>query len=66
MSMLKCFFEIGKDPELFEGLKIMQEKSLCEKDMGKFPVISISLKSVGGWNFKAALINLIGKEAMRF
>ena len=69
MSMLKCFFEIGKDPELFEGLKIMQEKSLCEKYMGKFPVISISLKSVGGWNFKAALaalINLIGKEAMRF
>ena len=69
MSMLKCFFEIGKDPKLFEGLKIMQEKSLCEKYMGKFPVISISLKSVGGWNFKAALaalINLIGKEAMRF
>ena len=37
--------------------------------MGKFPVISISLKSVGGRNFKtasAALINIIGKEAMRF
>ena len=44
MSMLKCFFETGKDPALFEGLKIMQEKDLCEKYMGKFPVISISLK----------------------
>ena len=48
MSMLKCFFEIGSDPELFAGLKIMQEKELCEKYMGKFPVISISLKSVDG------------------
>ena len=69
MSMLKCFFEIGSDPELFAGLNIMQEKELCEKYMGKFPVISISLKSVGGRNFKAAsaaLINIIGKEAMRF
>lgn len=23
MSMLKCFFEVGTDPALFEGLKIM-------------------------------------------
>ena len=27
----------------------MREKGLCEKYMGKFPVISISLKSVGGF-----------------
>ncbi len=48
MSMLKSFFEIGSDPALFEGLKIAQEKDLCERNMGKFPVISISLKGVGG------------------
>ena len=48
MSMLKSFFEIGSDPALFEGPKIMQEKDLCERYMGKFPVISISLKGVGG------------------
>ena len=69
MSMMKSFFEIGSDPALFEGLKIMQEKDLCERYMGNFPVISISLKSVGGLNFKAAsaaLKNIIGKEAMRF
>ena len=44
MSMLKCFFEIGSVPALFDGLKIMHETELCEKYMGKFPVISISLK----------------------
>ena len=69
MSMLKCFFEIGNDPALFEGLKISQEKELCEKYMGKFPVISISLKSVDGRNFESASIalrTLIGNEARRF
>ena len=69
MSMLKCFFEIGSEPMLFDGLKIMQEKSLCEKYMGKFPVISISLKSVGGLKYDsavAALRTVIGNEAGRF
>lgn len=54
MSMLKCFFEIGSSASLFAGLKIMQEKELCEKYMGKFPVISISLKSVDGRSFASA------------
>ena len=67
--MLKCFFEIGRDPALFEGLKIAQEKELCEKYMGKFPVISISLKSVDGRNFESASValrTLIENEARRF
>lgn len=69
MSMLKCFFEINGNPALFEGLKIMREKALCEKYMGKFPVISISLKSVEGLSFEAALAALrrvIGNESRRF
>ena len=69
MSMLKCFFEIGSEPMLFDGLKIMQEKSLCEKYMGKFPVISISLKSVDGLKYDsavAALRTVIGNEAGSF
>lgn len=69
MSMLKCFFEIGRDPALFEELKIAQEKDLCEKYMGKFPVISISLKSVGGLQYDSAVASLktvIGNEAGRF
>ena len=69
MSMLKSFFEIGSDPALFDGLKITQEKEWCEEYMGKFPVISISLKSVDGLDFKtalAALKTVIGNEAIRF
>ena len=69
MSMLKCFFEIGGDPTLFDGLKISREKELCEKYMGQFPVISVSLKSVEGRSFEmagAAFRSVIGNEAMRF
>ena len=69
LSMLKSFFEIGSDPKLFDGLKIMKEKDLCEKYMGKFPVISVSLKSVDGLDFKMAsdaLKTVIGKESKRF
>lgn len=69
MSMLKYFFEIGSEPALFDGLEIMQEKSLCEEYMGKFPVISISLKSVDGLKYEsaiAALRTVIGNEAGRF
>lgn len=69
MSMLKSFFEIGGNPELFKGLQISQENSLCKTYMGQFPVISVSLKSVDGLNFEAAsaaLRTVIGNEAGRF
>ena len=69
MSMLKCFFEIGGDQRLFDGLKITGEKSLCEEYMGRFPVISISLKSIDGLDFEAAsaaLRTVIGDAAGRF
>ncbi len=51
MSMLKCFFEPGCDSILFDGLAISEEKELCCKYMGKFPVISVSLKDVSGSDF---------------
>ena len=69
MSMLKCFFETGGDGTLFDGLEISREKELCDKYMGKFPVISISLKEVEGESFDAAkgiLRSVIGDEAVRF
>ena len=54
MNMLKTFFEIGTDPSFFEGLEIAAETELCEQYMGKFPVISISLKDVEGMDFQTA------------
>jgi hypothetical protein len=34
--MLKSFFEIGCKKELFDGLKIAQEKELCEEYIACF------------------------------
>lgn len=68
MSMLKYFFETGCDSSLFDDLNIAKEQQLCREYMGRFPVISISLKDAGGTDFKMAkdmLRSIIGKEALR-
>lgn len=54
MSMLKCFFEIGTDQSLFDGLYISKNKALCDAYMGKYPVISISLKGVNAGSYENA------------
>ena len=69
MSMLRCFFEIGTDRTLFDGLYISKNKQLCEEYLGKFPVIFLSLKGVDGHTFekaKAKLVRLLALEAERF
>lgn len=69
MSMLKYFFEIGTDTSLFDGLYITNNKDLCEKYMGKYPVIYLTLKDIEGLDFNEALngfVEVIGHEAGRF
>ena len=69
MSMLKCFFEIGTDSSLFDGLYISQNRELCKQHMGQYPVIFLSLKDVEGLSFSEAkrrCIQLIKREAERF
>ena len=64
MSMLKCFFEIGTDTALSDGLA--DNEQLCKEYMGKYPVIFISPKNVEGLDYEAAkyqMIELIAKEA---
>lgn len=69
MSMLRYFFGLDCDKALFDGLAIAKEEALCKEYMGKFPVISLSLKGVDGRNYETAramLCAIIGNEAMRF
>ena len=68
MSMLANFFEIGADASLFGGLRVSEEKELCENYLGKFPVVFVSLKGVDGLTFEdayARLRILIRNEALR-
>ena len=60
MSMFDSFLKINpekpfdnsKQLELFKGTKILEDKEFCDKFMGQCPVITITLKKVGGTNFK--------------
>ena len=68
MSMLRYFFEVGTDKSIFDGLKVSEDKELCEKYMGKYPVVFVTLKGVDGLDFESAyqrLRSLIRNEASR-
>ena len=54
MSMLYHFFKIGGNPELFSGLNISRNKTLCEEWQNKFPAVFMTLKGVEGLNFNEA------------
>lgn len=67
MSMLRSFFEIGTDKSLFDGLYISRNKELCDMHMGKYPVISITLKGIEGMTFEEArnMLKIILKNEAR-
>lgn len=54
MSMLEHFFSIERDQSIFEGLEISKDTKLCEEYMGKYPVISISLKGINAATYEDA------------
>ena len=69
MSMLQSFFEIGTDPSLFADLYVSKNTDLCEKYLGKYPVIFISLKGIDAGSYekaRAQLIRTLNREARRF
>ena len=54
MSMLENFFSMNGDKRIFEGLEISKETGLCGEHMGKYPVISISLKGMDALTYETA------------
>ncbi len=54
MSMLEHFFSLNGNKSVFEGLEISKETALCEEYMGKYPVVSISLKGIDARNYELA------------
>ncbi len=58
MSMFRYFLEIGTDKSLFDGLEISKHKEICDKYMGQFPVVFVSLKTVDGLTFEEAFVKV--------
>ncbi len=54
ISMLEHFFSLNGDKSIFDGLEIAEEKTLCEEYMGKYPVVSISLKGIDARTYETA------------
>ncbi len=63
MSMLEQFFSLNGDKRIFDGLDISKETALCEEYMGKYPVVSISLKGIDAINYETAF--RMGARAVR-
>lgn len=73
LSMLRCFFEDTGNEEqnarnaaLFQGLKIMEAGSVYTGQMGKYPVINLSLKSAKQNTFKFAYYKIKEEIAKEF
>lgn len=61
MSMLAHFFDIREDSrELFQGLKISENRELCENWMNQYPTIFVSFKDINGLEFSVAYERLQG------
>ena len=73
MNMFEAFLKIDSHNsgditlhnQLFHGTKITEDKEFCEKYMGKFPVICITLKNVQGDNFEDAYLKLAEVVALK-
>ncbi len=67
MSMIASFLEMNYlDPEdrsrqekLFHNLAVYDNKKLCDEYMGRYPVVSITLKEVDGIDFIYAMKSLL-------
>lgn len=69
MSMLEHFFSITGDKGIFDGLEISKEAALCEEYMGKYPVVSVSLKGIDAGAFETAYqmaVNVVTEAAAKF
>ncbi len=69
MSMLEHFFSLNGDKSIFDGLEISKEASLCEEYMGKYPVVSISLRGIDARSYETAYqmaVRVIIEAAAKF
>ena len=69
MSMLEHFFSLNGDKSIFDGLEISKEASLCKEYMGKYPVVSISLKGIDARSYETAYqmaVRVIIEAAAKF
>ena len=64
MSMLSQFFDIRKDSKaMFQGLRISEDRELCDEWMNQWPVLFLTFKDVNGLTFASAKEMLLNRIA---
>ena len=64
MSMLSHFFDIRKDSKaMFHGLRISEDRELCDEWMNQWPVLFLTFKDVNGLTFASAKEMLLNRIA---
>ena len=58
LKMLRCFFEYGQDPNLFNGLEISKYPEICQEHQNQYPVIFLTFKDLDATNFEDNLTKL--------
>lgn len=73
LSMLKCFFEDTGNPEkntrraeLFQGMRIMEAGGVYTEQMGKYPMINLSLKSAKQPDYEMAYRSVVDEIAQEY
>ena len=52
--------DTSRQQELFRGLRVMDDREFCERHIGRYPVVSVSLKSADGVAYDDAYERLAG------
>ena len=68
ISMLEHFFSLHADQGIFDGLEITKETALCREYMGKYPVVSVSMKGIDALNYETAFqraVRLVKRAALK-
>lgn len=64
MSMLSHFFDIRKDSKaMFQGLRISEDRELCDEWMNQWPVLFLTFKDVNGLTIASAKEMLLNRIA---
>ncbi len=61
IDMLSSFFSLTADHSIFDDLAICNERDICEKYMGKFPVLLLDLSGFSSESYRDALNVLADK-----
>ena len=54
LDMIRQFLDINGEPDLFDGLRISEDREICENYQGQYPILYFNFKGIEGDSFAQA------------